>query len=102
MNNREIVLITGASSGIGYEMAKIFAMHKYNLILVARSTDKLREIANKLTIKYKIKTYVIREDLSKIDSAKKVFEKVLDMGLKVDILINNAGVGKVGLFHDMK
>lgn len=102
MKDSKTVLITGASSGIGYELAKIFADHKYNVILVARSIDKLKELANKLVDKYKIKADVISADLSKQHSAKKVFEKVLDMKLKVDILINNAGTGKVGLFHEME
>lgn len=50
MNNGDTVLISGASSGIGYELAKVFAFHKYNLILVSRNAEKLAEIAEEISI----------------------------------------------------
>lgn len=100
MNNIETVLITGASSGIGYELAKVFAFHKYNLILVSRKIEKLNKLADDLKNQYNIKVNVIAEDLSEADAAKKVFDKVISMQLQVDILVNNAGIGEVGLFHE--
>ena len=61
----ENVLITGATSGIGYEFAKIFAQNNYNLILCARSKDKLEEIKEKIIREYKVKVLVFSKDLSK-------------------------------------
>lgn len=101
MDNRDTVLITGASSGIGLELAKIFAFHKYNLILISRNTEKLEELANNLENEYLSKVYVIGKDLSKVGAAKEIFDKVMNMQLKVDILINNAGIGSVGFFHEI-
>ncbi|MFT8315416.1 MAG: SDR family oxidoreductase [Clostridium sp.] len=102
MNNTDTVLITGASSGIGREIAKVFALHKYNLILVSRSTEKLRKLAYELIDEYKIKVEIIGQDLSKVGAAKKLFDNVTDRNLQVDILINNAGMGAVGLFHEIE
>lgn len=100
MNNADTVLITGASSGIGYALAKVFAHHKYNLILVSRNAEKLNELASMLKIKYDIRVDVIAEDLSKAGAASRVFERVMNMKLTVDVLVNNAGAGVVGFFHE--
>ena len=83
MNNIDTVLITGASSGIGCELAKVFALHKYNLILVSRSTEKLRKLANELIDKHKIKVEIIGQDLSKVGAAKKLFDNVTNRNLSV-------------------
>ncbi|MEE9431403.1 MAG: SDR family oxidoreductase [Melioribacteraceae bacterium] len=90
------VLITGASGGIGKEFAILFAKKKFNLILVARSEDKLNSLANELETKYKIKANVIVSDLSKQDSPKKLYEEVRSKNISVDVLINNAGFGDFG------
>lgn len=102
MNNRDTVLITGASSGIGYELAKVFALHNYNLILVSRNTEKLRKLANELMNEHNIRVDIIGQDLSRVGAAKKLFDNIVEKNLKVDILINNAGVGYVGLFHEIE
>ncbi len=102
MKNTETVLITGASSGLGKEFAQIFAEKAYNLVLVARSEDKLRSIAKILEDKYKIKVTVVVQDLSEPNSASKIYTRVKDRGINVDILINNAGFGKIGAFIDEK
>lgn len=101
MGNDTTVLITGASSGIGYELAKLFALHKHNLILVARNIGKLKELAEKLTMEHNIKVRVIGKDLCQPGAAQDVFNTVKSMQLHVDILVNNAGSGRVGLFHEM-
>jgi short-subunit dehydrogenase len=102
MENRDTVLITGASSGIGLEFAKVFALNKYNLILTARSTEKLEKLAWDLKSKYEIDVYTITQDLSLPGAAKKVYDEVKNRNLNIDILVNNAGVGKVGLFHEIE
>lgn len=94
-------LITGASSGIGLEMAKLFAAEKMDLILVARSKEKLNEIATQLSNLYAIETYVIAIDLSEAGSAEKVFEKVKSFKKHVDYLVNNAGFGALGAFEEI-
>jgi short-subunit dehydrogenase len=91
-------LITGASLGIGMELAHVFAAKKENLVLVARSVSKLNEIAKEITIKYGVKVDVIALDLSENESAKKVFAYCEQHNLKVDYLVNNAGFGDFGFF----
>lgn len=87
------VLITGASSGIGYEFAKIFASKGDSVILIARSEEKLSKIQNEIEEKYNIKAYVFSKDLAKEGSGKELFEEITANGLTVDYLINNAGFG---------
>lgn len=100
-NNKEAVLITGASSGIGLELAKLFSKDRYNLILVARREDKLKKLAESLIKKYNIHVHIIKEDLSKIEAAKNLFSKVQQLNINVTILVNNAGTGYCGLFHEI-
>ncbi len=91
-------LITGASGGIGKEFAKIFAKEKYNLVLVARSEEKLNCIAKELENQYKVKVMVLIEDLSKPNSALKIYTKLKEEKINIDVLINNAGFGTYGNF----
>lgn len=97
---KSTVLITGASSGIGYEFAKIFAKKHYNLVIVARSKGKLLQIKKEFEYKYKISVTVIVKDLSEKDAAYDVFDALQDKGIHVEILINNAGFGDFGKFVD--
>lgn len=91
-------LITGASSGIGFELAHEFARHHHNLILVARSTQKLEELKAEIEKRYKVTAQVIGLDLSKNNSADELHKIVTKLNLSVDILVNNAGFGDHGLF----
>ena len=100
MESKSVTLITGASSGIGYEMAKVFAKHKHNLILVARQEDSLKRLAELLTREQGVKIHVITMDLANPEAASELYEKVKKLDLEVDTLINNAGFGYVGLFHE--
>ena len=93
------VLITGASSGIGLAMAKDFANRGANLILTARSEDKLMQLAEDLSDK-NIKTHVFIEDISLPNSAQKLFNQVNAAELEVDVLVNNAGYGRWGNFDE--
>ncbi|MGN0144248.1 MAG: SDR family NAD(P)-dependent oxidoreductase [Clostridium sp.] len=94
----ENVLITGATSGIGYEFVKIFAENKYNLILCARNKEKLEEIKENIIKEYKVNVYVFSKDLSRIEEIKELYNEIIHTGINVDILINNAGAGYVGEF----
>ena len=98
---RKWVLITGASSGIGYEFSKIFAKNNYNLILVARSIKALDRIKEELSKTYGIDVIIIQKDLSKSHSGEEIFNELMNLNIKVDILINNAGIGDCGLFHEI-
>ena len=86
-------LITGASSGIGYELSRILAQQGFHLVLVARSADRLAEIARELATAHPIKTEVVAQDLSQPEAAAQLFAEVKRRGLAVDVLVNNAGFG---------
>ncbi len=102
MTNLKTALVTGASSGIGKELAKIHAQKGGNLVLVARSKDKLDNLKNELESKYAIKATVIAEDLSLENSAQRIYNATEALGITIDILINNAGFGGHGLFHEQE
>ena len=89
-------LITGASSGIGYEMAKILAAKNINLLLVSRNENKLKDLQKNLSSQYKIEVEYLPLDLSEINSALQLYEYTQGKNLEIDILINNAGVGLYG------
>ncbi|MFW6288054.1 MAG: SDR family NAD(P)-dependent oxidoreductase [bacterium] len=92
------VLITGASSGIGMEFSRLFASEGYDLILVARRENILKELSRELIKGYKIRVSILSVDLSLETAAEDIFEEIKDRGLSVDILINNAGLSIYGGF----
>lgn len=92
------VLITGASSGIGKELATLFAKDGYHLILVSRSEDRLQDVAADFDRQFGTSSTVIEKDLSKPNSAQEVYDEVKRQNLTVNVLVNNAGVGAHGLF----
>lgn len=93
-------LITGGSEGIGFELAKLFAKDKNNIILAARNQEKLLKAKNKLEDEFDIDVKIIMCDLSKIDGVDKLIKAVDENNLSVDNLINNAGIGSFGAFHE--
>ena len=98
--SRQTVLITGASGGIGYELAKLFARDHHNLVLVARSADKLARVATELRAQgVTVKTIAL--DLAAAPAPKFLFDQLQSGGVSVDILINNAGYGAFGDFAQM-
>lgn len=96
----QTALITGASSGIGLELAKIFAENKINLVLVARNNSKLHQLADELRTKNSINCTVIASDLSLQRSAIEVYETCQSEKININYLINNAGFGDYGSFHE--
>jgi len=94
------VLITGASGGIGYELAKLFARDHHNLVLVARSGDKLAQVAAELRAQnVTVRTIVL--DLASPPAPKFLFDQMQTEGITIDVLINNAGFGAFGEFAQM-
>ena len=102
MINNEIryTLITGASTGIGYELAKLFARDKNNLILVARNKIKLECVKNELS-KYNVDIKILALDLSKSEDIQNIFNYVEINKVNIDTLVNNAGIGTFGDFNDI-
>ena len=96
--SKKTILITGASSGIGLEMAKILASKNYNLILVARNLDRLKSIKDDLEAKYSSKVKIVRKDLSLSGNAEALYHEIKKEKLEVEYLINNAGIGNYGNF----
>ena len=101
MSATETVLITGASSGIGLELAKCFATDGSRLILIARNTDALEKLAEELRQKHQIEAIVLTADLSKPEAPKKIFEELSGQKITVDVLVNNAGFGAIGPFDQL-
>ena len=93
-------LITGASSGIGYELAKIHAAKGGDLVLVARNKAKLDELKVELEKQFNVSVYTIGKDLSIVDSALEVYKETSEKGIQIDYLINNAGFGDFGMFSE--
>ena len=93
---KQTALITGASSGIGLDLAHLFAADGHDVVLVARSEDKLRELAKELAAKHGVAAHVIVADLTQPDAPRQIFDRAPD----VDILVNNAGFGVSGKFAE--
>jgi short-subunit dehydrogenase len=93
-------LITGASSGIGYELAMLFAKNGHNLILVARQENKLIQLADDLKKNYLIEILIISLDLSRTDAAEEIFRQLQEKSIHVNYLVNNAGFYVKGAFSE--
>lgn len=89
-------LVTGATSGIGLEIALNFARDGINLILVARTENKLMEIKEKIESDYKVEVLILAKDLTREEAPDEIYEEVEKRGIRVDFLINNAGFGSFG------
>jgi short-subunit dehydrogenase len=100
MSNQKFALITGATSGIGFELAKLFAQDKYNLILIARSQDELQQAASILQSQYGIEVIPIAKDLFERESPTEVYDEVKSRGITVNVLVNDAGQGQYGKFTE--
>lgn len=99
MNSLKTALITGASRGIGLELAKVFAKNNCNLVISARSSDKLHDLKTELEKQHNICVHVIVKDLSLPNSAKEIFDEIKGKSIEIEYLVNNAGFGKYGMLH---
>jgi short-subunit dehydrogenase len=97
---KNTALITGASNGIGLELAKIHASKGGNLILVARNKSKLDELKTVLEKQFNVSVYTIGKDLSATTAAQEIYDEINKENIQVDYLINNAGFGDFGMFID--
>jgi short-subunit dehydrogenase len=99
-NKDSYALVTGASSGIGYELAKLFARDGKNIVVVARSKDKLEELKGNLEKEHGTKVRVLPKDLSNPKAPQEIFSELEKEGINVDVLVNNAGFAVYGMFSD--
>ena len=97
---RKVALITGASSGLGRELARVHASHGGDLVLVARRVDRLQELKEELEVKHQVKVFVLGQDLSQPTAARMIYDTLRAEGIQVDYLINNAGLGGQGSFAE--
>ena len=97
----ETALITGASSGIGCELARLFAADKSDLVLVARRQEKLDQLATELRRDYGVSVRVFAKDLADPQSPQAIFDALAAEGVAVDVLVNNAGFGAAGPVADL-
>ncbi len=95
-SNRKTALITGASVGIGLEFARIFAREGYDLVLAARSGDKLRIVAAELQKAYGTHSLILPTDLSDPAASSYLFDQTTRADIRVEVLVNNAGFGQYG------
>ena len=97
-NNGKYALITGATSGFGYEFCKLFARDGYNLVMVARSHDRLQDICTQITKEFGVDAWPLAKNLFYPEAAKEIYDAVVQRGITVDVLVNDAGQGEHGYF----
>lgn len=98
---KETVLITGASSGIGWELAELFAADGSDLVLVARRKDRLKKLADKLTSEHGVNVHILPKDLSKPKAPDEIFAHLKKEKIQIDVLVNNAGFGVKGIVPEI-
>jgi hypothetical protein len=94
-------LITGASAGIGLEFAKLLAVGGANLVLTARRSDRLQNIASELSAQYRVKVEIFSADLLRPEAPAEIFNFTSGKNIEVELLINNAGFGAFGYVHEI-
>lgn len=99
--NNDTVLITGASSGIGKELARQFAKHGHPLVIVAPVEAELQSVAAELSSEYNVPVQVLAKDLTAEDAVEEIYTELLNAGTEIEILVNNAGLGYRGNFWEV-
>jgi hypothetical protein len=94
----QYALITGATVGIGYELAKLFAQDGYNLVIVARHQDELDRTANEFKNQFGVNVITLAKDLFQREAPFELYDEVTNQGIKIDVLVNNAAQGLYGEF----
>lgn len=97
---KNVALITGASSGIGADLARIHAENGNDIIAIATSTERLDALKQELEGHHGVKVLTIAKDLTQDTSAKEIYDQITGDGIEIDYLINNAGFGGQGKFHE--
>ena len=97
---KNVALITGASSGIGKDLARIHASKKGDLVIIARREDKLETLKTDLEKEFGIEVYTIVKDLSLSNACEEVYNELKEQKIEIEYLINNAGFGGIGVFHE--
>lgn len=98
INARPIALVTGASSGLGLELATLLARDRHDLVLVARSRERLEEIGKGLREEFGATATVVARDLADPEAPREIVQELESRGLAIDVLVNNAGLGVYGFF----
>jgi short-subunit dehydrogenase len=99
--SKETALITGSSSGIGYHLAREFARNGHPVILVAPVKSELERVAAEIRQEFRVNADVVSCDLAQEDAAEQIWDEISDAGLSVEILCNNAGLGRRGKFWEI-
>lgn len=97
---KKVALITGAASGIGKEFAKIHAEKGGNIVAVDINAEGLKTLKSELEKEFSVEVYTIVKNLTQLTAPQEIHDEVLSHGIEVDYLINNAGFGGVGAFHE--
>jgi len=97
---RKVALVTGASAGIGLELARLFARHRNDVVLTARREERLREIAAEIEAETGVTAHVVPADLSAEDGARGLYDALRSRGIEIEYLVNNAGFGTFGPFAE--
>jgi len=99
-NDKGYALITGATSGIGYELCKLFASDGYNIAIVARSEERLQQVADEIRDKYNVLAYPLAKNLFKREAAAEIFDELKKNNFLITALVNDAGQGEYGFFTE--
>ena len=99
-DQKKCALVTGATSGIGKEIARLLAKDQYNLVIVARNQDELNNTANELKLESGVEVRTLAKDLFSRDAVFEVYNEVKSQGFEIDVLVNDAAQGQYGLFVD--
>ncbi|MFN4123252.1 MAG: SDR family NAD(P)-dependent oxidoreductase [Flavobacteriales bacterium] len=98
--SKKYAIVTGASSGIGLELARIMAVEKINLVLVARNLNSLAALKDEIQTAYQIDVHCLAIDLSKLNASQEVYDYCAQNALQIEYLVNNAGFGDFGFFAE--